>query len=368
MRGMLSVVLFIALTVVCWGTYGPMLHHGQMEMGSSRWRPFICVGLAYVAIAVIVPAIFLKLKGEVGGWTMKGTVLSLVSGAAGALGSLGIILAFTFGGSPIYVMPLVFGSAPVINTFVTMALAKTYKAAGPVFFAGLILVVAGATTVLVFKPSTAPPPSVAKAPAAETETAGTETASAAPSPGPVKAATNALMVFASIALTALSWGIYGPVLHMGQMAMKGSRMRPFMCVGLAYCLIAVILPVIALQAMPSIDKGSWTFTGTSWSLIAGCVTAVGALGIIMAFNFGGKPIYVMPLVFGGAPVVNTFTSIGISMYHGATPKAGPMFYAGLILVAVGAVTVLVFSPKPAKGHAPPAPKPEPKVEPATSGS
>ena len=33
--------------------------------------------------------------------------------------------------------------------------------------------------------------------------------------------------------------------------------------------------------------------------------AIGALGIILAFNFGGKPVYVMPLVFGGAPVITT---------------------------------------------------------------
>ena len=42
--------------------------------------------------------------------------------------------------------------------------------------------------------------------------------------------------------------------------------------------------------------------GTAWSLGGGAVGAIGALGVIMAFNLGGKPVYVMPLVFGGAPV------------------------------------------------------------------
>ena len=65
----------------------------------------------------------------------------------------------------------------------------------------------------------------------------------------------------------------------------------------------------------------------------------------MAFNFGGKPIYVMPLVFGGAPVVNTFVSI-LSSPTAKLSDASPFFYAGLIIVAVGAVVVLVFAPKP----------------------
>src|SRR5690606_15339274 len=83
-----------------------------------------------------------------------------------------------------------------------------------------------------------------------------------------------------------------------------------------------------------------------WSLAGGAAGAIGALGIIMAFNFGGKPIYVMPLVFGGAPVINTFTTL-VKSGRGIA-DASPIFYAGLIVVAVGAVTVLVFAPKPGK--------------------
>ena len=71
-----------------------------------------------------------------------------------------------------------------------------------------------------------------------------------------------------------------------------------------------------------------------------------ALGIILAFNFGGKPVYVMPLVFGGVPVVNTFVSV---IQQGTMGQIGPVFIAGLILVAVGAIVVLVFAPR---GHAP----------------
>ncbi len=329
MKGMLAVLLSIALTAVCWGIYGPVLHEGQHGMGAlvdgkhiaSLWRPFTCVGLAYFGIAVVVPAILLRTRGESGHWTMTGTIWSLAAGVAGALGALGIIMAFKNNGNPIYVMPLVFGGAPVVNTFFTMYLTKTYKEAGPVFFAGLILVVAGAATVLIFKPG--------------------------PAKAGVTLSTTELMMVASwVTVTALSWGVYGPVLHRGQTAMQGSRLRPLMCVGLAYFLIAVILPLAVMSAAP--EPGTWTsIRGTTWSLAGGAAGAIGALGIILAFNYGGKPVYVMPLVFGVAPVVNTLTTI---LTKGSFAEVNPVFYAGLIIVAVGAVTVLIFAPK--GGHKP----------------
>ena len=74
-----------------------------------------------------------------------------------------------------------------------------------------------------------------------------------------------------------------------------------------------------------------------WSLAGGALGAIGALGIILAFTFGGKPIYVMPLVFGGAPVVNAFLTIYLA---GRMKEIGPLFLAGLIIVILGAVVVL----------------------------
>ena len=51
--------------------------------------------------------------------------------------------------------------------------------------------------------------------------------------------THVLGMLAAIALTAFCWGVYGPVLHFGRDYME-SALRPFVCVGLAYFLIAVI--------------------------------------------------------------------------------------------------------------------------------
>jgi hypothetical protein len=333
MKGMLSVFLFIGMTAVAWGLYGPALHEGQHRMGDpqthapSLLRAFTCVGLAYVGIAIVVPVVLLAGRGETGGWTARGTLWSLLAGAAGAAGALGIVMAFKNHGSPLFVMPLVFGCAPVINTFFTMYLNKNYREAGPLFFAGLILVIAGAVAVLVFKPA----PPVRAGAAAAGLTAG-----------------GVVLVTIWVAVTAVCWGLYGPILHKGQQAMQGSRLRPFVCVGVSYFLMAVIVPwaILSQHAEP----GGWTLGGTLWSLGGGAFGALGALGLILAFNAGGKPIYVMPLVFGLAPVVNTITTL---VAKGAATAPHPLFYAGLIIVAAGAAAVLVFAPK-ARPHAAPA--------------
>src|SRR5262245_32089163 len=71
MRAMLAVVSSIALAVMSWGSYIPVLHMGQEAMGRDRLRPFICVGLAYFVIAVVAPMIVLLTRGEKGGWSRK---------------------------------------------------------------------------------------------------------------------------------------------------------------------------------------------------------------------------------------------------------------------------------------------------------
>lgn len=280
-------------------------------------RPFVCVGLAYFLIGVIVPVVWLHYFGEKGDWTITGLIWSLAGGALGAIGALGIILAFKFGGRPIYVMPLVFGGAPVINAFLTIYLAGRMKEIGPWFLAGLIMVVLGAVTVLLSGPRAASHASL------ETADIGTWVAR-----------------LLAIALAILSWGAYGPVLHRGQASMHHSRLRPLLCVGLAYFAIAVVVPNMILAEFP--EHSTYGSLGTLWSMAGGAFGAVGALGIIMAFNFGGRPIYVMPLVFGGAPVINTLVS---TVAQGQLGNMGALFLAGLILVIAGAAMVLTLAPR-----------------------
>ena len=151
-----------------------------------------------------------------------------------------------------------------------------------------------------------------------------------------------------VTLTVLCWGAYGSVLHKGQAALAQNRLKPLICVGVAYFVIAIIIPVLILAAQGKLS-GDWSFSGVSWSLAAGAAGAFGALGIVLALTSGGKPVYVMPLVFGGAPIVNVI----VSMYFAKIPwrDVNPIFYAGMILVAVGAVTVLAFQPKAHKPDA-----------------
>ena len=336
----LGMLAAIALTAVCWGAYGPVLHFGREAMHSSL-RPFMCVGAAYFLIAVLIPTLLLARGGERGGWTTKGVVWSLLAGAAGALGALGVILALGFGGKPIYVMPLVFGGAPVVNTLLSAFMNRAFGQLKAPFLAGLLLVVTGAVTVLVFKPQTTP--HAAPAPAAAAE--GAEQPAAAPAKTPEKKAERFLEILLATALALFSWGAYGPVLHRGQAAMGGSRLRPLLCIGLAYFLIAVLVPLALLRPMG--DTGNWGLGGTMWSLAAGALGALGALGTILAFNCGGKPFTVMPVVFGCAPVINTLTTLALA--HTPTSAVSPFFLAGLLVVAVGAATVLAFGPR---GHAP----------------
>src|SRR5262245_35330473 len=108
-------------------------------MGGSHLLPFICLGIAYFLIAVLAPAVLMQIKGDPGSWSVRGAVWSFAAGVAGAVGALGVILALNHGGSPIVVMPLVFGCAPVINTFVTIGMTRTHREVKPIFYAGLIL-------------------------------------------------------------------------------------------------------------------------------------------------------------------------------------------------------------------------------------
>lgn len=341
MRGF-SFLIFVIMTFCCWGIYGPVLHIGQEQMSGIpgklvSLRPFICVGIAYFLIAVAFPAIVLLSKGEKGKWTIGGSVMSFVAGAVGAIGALGVIFAFKFQGKPFYVMPLVFGLAPIVNTLVTMFMARTFKQASLPFFVGIVIVALGAAGVLVYKPAAKAHAEVAPVASTFVETIENQIQEKTTPDGP-----RPLLIGLSIATAALCWGAYGPVLHKGQASMNGSRLRPFVCVGLAYFAIAVVVPLLVLPYFN--EPGGWQHAGgIGWSLAAGAAGAVGALGIIYAFNFGGKPIYVMPLVFGFAPVVNTFTE---TIHKGLLGQVSPQFFVSLAMVIAGAVMVLVFAPRP----------------------
>ena len=140
---------------------------------------------------------------------------------------------------------------------------------------------------------------------------------------------------------ALAWGIYGPALHQGQAQLgnNGAPMRALLCVGVAYFLIGVLVPVISLSAQGELH--GFTTKGTVGATIAGALGAVGAVCIIFAFRNGGLPTYVMPLVFAGAPLVNVLYSM---WQHPPKTSPNPLLYLGFLLAAIGAGMVLYFKP------------------------
>jgi len=179
-------------------------------------------------------------------------------------------------------------------------------------------------------------------------------------------------------ITALFWGTYGPILHKGSVYMESyvpkdlakpdaprplGRMRPFLMVGFAYFIIAVVAPILVIQ-IGGVERGAgifagWTMKGIIWSFAGGAVGALGAFFLIMALN-NGTPVQVMPLVFGIAPVIST----GVGMYFNKTlGQVSPFFFVGMLLVILGAVTILLTAPMPKKPGAKP-----PEAEKASQGT
>ncbi len=147
--------LFVVCTILCWGAYVPMIHHGQMAFGTknSALRAFLFIGAAYFLIAALTLAYLILSKSEPLQLTRQGVTLSMVAGVLGALGALGIVFALKSGGFPLTVAPLVFAGAPIINTLVSMLWDKPTKPPSVMFYLGIVLACVGAAIVLRFKPA-----------------------------------------------------------------------------------------------------------------------------------------------------------------------------------------------------------------------
>lgn len=137
---------------------------------------------------------------------------------------------------------------------------------------------------------------------------------------------------------ALSWGVYGAMLHRGQVLLA-NPLRALLCVGVAYFLIGVLVPAGALTSQG--EMRGFSAEGTTMATVAGALGAIGAACIIWAFKNGGVPAIVMPLVFGGAPLINVLIQMIWHPPHGAV---NPLLYVGYLMAAGGAAMVLYFKP------------------------
>jgi hypothetical protein len=175
-----------------------------------------------------------------------------------------------------------------------------------------------------------------------------------------------------VALAGLAWGTYVPIIFYGGNELGGkaaSRMLGVLCVGVAYFVIGVVFPLIYLYVMtPAEQRPSPTTNGLLFSGLAGVAGAVGAICVIFASKeataaatrAGLDPatyrLYIAPLIFGLAPVINTLVSLiwhpgKGEPFHFGFDVPGWKLWVGIILVGAGAALVL-FSKEEAEGHKP----------------
>lgn len=203
-----------------------------------------------------------------------------------------------------------------------------------------------------------------------------------------------------VILAGLSWGTYVPIIFFGggELSAKpgiGGRLMAIICVGVAYLVLAIVIPVVvflmnrsAWQDVNASNTGGYVFAG-----LAGVMGAVGAICVVFASSAAAKEgrdqfgadvaavekerdeatdpevkkakqeeitalqerkesregkyrILIAPLIFSIAPIVNTLLA---SFWH---PKKGVwnaefgwkdpglLFWLGIVLVAAGTGLVL----------------------------
>ena len=190
----------------------------------------------------------------------------------------------------------------------------------------------------------------------------------------------------------LAWGTYVPLVFFGgtELTTKpgtvGGRLASILCVGIAYFLLAVVIPVVLMMIRDD-AKPEWKTTGLVFSALAGVAGAVGAICVIFAskaavdsakaegINPATYRVYIAPLIFALAPAINTLLSL---VWH---PKSGDAFHfafempgwklpVGILLVAAGTFLVLYSKEEAeaAKSGPKPAPAAVPGENPTPAGS
>lgn len=149
---------------------------------------------------------------------------------------------------------------------------------------------------------------------------------------------------------ALCWGMYGPTLsHARAPNREWGPFKPYLFIGIAYLVIAVIGGAMMMKLA---FNDNFNYSGTyapamKYGFLAGCLGALGALFLTFALTkAGGKPAYVMPIVFGGAVSVNAVAAF-LSLKQGET--ASPLMWVGMAFVAVGIIMTAGNTPH---GHPP----------------
>ncbi|HKB38151.1 MAG TPA: hypothetical protein VKD72_17015 [Gemmataceae bacterium] len=388
-------LMFVALAGLSWGTYIPLVAYGGAELGEkvpSRLLAVLCLGVAYFLIGVLYPAFYLlRLPAtDRPERSFTGLVFSGLAGAAGALGAICVIFATSAavkaaGGSgdyKLFIAPLIFGLAPVINTLVSTVwhprksqpLHFGWHSPNRLLWVGILMVGLGAALVLYSKGLAEAKPVAAKA--ANTKAAEAKApASVGETLAEGYAGQNPWLLF--VTLAGLAWGTYVPLIFYGGSELGGkpsSRLLAILCVGIAYFVIAVIFPAVYLSMTPAEQQPRWgSVTGLAFSGLAGAAGAVGAICVIFATKSAieaakveGRPpatykLYIAPLIFGLAPVITTVVSVFWHPEEGNPFRFGVLvphwtLWLGIVLVGSGAALVL-YSKELTEASPAPAPPP-----------
>ncbi len=385
-------LIYVALAGLSWGTYIPLIYYGGSELGgtpSSRLLAILCVGVAYFLIGVVFPAYYLlRLPSqERPESTVTGLLFSGLAGAAGALGAICVVFATQAafasateanlpdkGAYKLYIAPLIFGLAPIINTLVSIFWHPKkgqpfhfgYAPPHPTLWVGIVCVAVGAGLVLASKDLGKKP---AHEPTAEVKVDPTNDGSPVTEPAVIRSLGEDIVVgftgkhpwLLYVTLAGLCWGTYVPLIFYGGGELGGkpsSRIAAILCVGVAYFVLAVLIPGIYLWNLPAEQQPNWnSASGLTFAGLAGAAGAIGAICVIFATKSAiasakeaGMPpatykLYIAPLIFGLAPVINTLVGV---IWH---PVKGdplvfsykmphPFLWLGIVLVGLGAALVL----------------------------
>jgi hypothetical protein len=177
-----------------------------------------------------------------------------------------------------------------------------------------------------------------------------------------------------VILAGLAWGTYVPIIFYGggeltlitpgKPPTPSGRVMAILCVGAAYFVIGVLLPLLMFATgwlgvkWDDVDKGA---PGLTFASLAGVAGAVGAICVVFATSaamgaarseklpLDTYKVFIAPLIFGLAPVINVVISMlwhpskGNPWHFGLKnvyPLPTTVLCIGILLVAAGAGLVL----------------------------
>lgn len=312
-RSLQPAQLWILLTMVSWGIYGPILGKAGVAFGGSAALSLTMIGLGYVLLGVIGGALLLRtgVVPDKGNWNRPAFGKGFVAGLLGVGGNLALIIALKLYHRPEVVMPLLFGGVQLGNTVFTCLDLKAWPRRG--FLVGVLALMAGVVLALTYRPAA--------------QHAGEQV-------------NWWFLVF--VAVVWVCWGKYGVQVHAATMAFGRSGIRSMVALSSAYGVVAFLGGLAVYFA--GIEEGAAiTSAGLSRGTLAGVITTAGAWGVVFGNRYvKGGPTIVMPLVFAGAPVVNSFY---VMWANDVSPADIDIrFWLGLLIIIVGGYLVLANKP------------------------